>query len=182
MLDFPRLRQVDGFDCGVASSKSVLNYYEKDAEYQEIMALAGTNESGTSVKGIIETLTTYGLDCKEKKMRIREIREWIKRGNPIIIPLQAWSENQIIDYKSTWTDGHYVVAIGFDDIGKRLFFSDPSSDPVAYLTYNEFKKRWHDIGNEGDMYRNYGIIVRDRRGSFSNYDKGFDPATAIHLD
>jgi ABC-type bacteriocin/lantibiotic exporter with double-glycine peptidase domain len=67
MLGFPRLRQVDGFDCGVASSKSVLKYYGKDAEYQEIMALAGTNESGTSVKGIIETLTVYGLDCKEKK-------------------------------------------------------------------------------------------------------------------
>jgi len=184
MLKVPPYRQVDDFDCGFGISISVLLYYGKDVEYQEIGEFLGTSESGTPFPRIIDlmNLPKYGLDCRKKRMRIGEIKKWIRRGNPIILPLQAWSENPVTSYKKSWENGHYVAAIGFDDNNKKILFRDPSSDSITYVSYKELKDRWHDVGNDGEVYKNHGIVVRDRKGSFSLYDENFNPDTAVHMN
>jgi hypothetical protein len=63
-------------------------------------------------------------------------------------------------------DGHYVVAIGFDDA--NIYFMDPSiSGRRGYLSWREFKQRWHE--NEGtetepDVHQRLGIWIRPPRG------------------
>jgi predicted double-glycine peptidase len=44
------------------------------------------------------------------------------RGRPVIVQIQAWGDEGT-DYTNDFDDGHYVVAIGFDE--NYLYFEDP---------------------------------------------------------
>jgi len=68
-----------------------------------------------------------------------------------------------INWQNNWSDGHYVVAIGFDK--NKIYFADPSSIYKTYLTYKELEERWHDQDINDKKYINYGIAVMGK----SNY-------------
>ena len=81
-----------------------------------------------------------------------DLRKAIDAGHPTLIALQAYRNDEIIaPYKDLWTEGHWVVNIGYED--DRLIFEDPASFHRTWLRDGELCERWHDTmatGNEED--------------------------------
>ncbi len=173
LLDFPVLRQTYNYDCGAKALQSVLVYYGIEIREDKIINFAHTNRDGTPIKGIQETLEKHGLSYISKSMNLDEIKHFINNEIPIIIVMQAWAENQNVNWKKDWKDGHYVVIIGYDS--NKLYFEDPSSFERTFLEYDEFKNRWHDIDVNGKKYVNYGIAVFGKNHTFNSKQ-------IIHLD
>ena len=158
LKDFPELRQTYSYDCGAKALQSVFAYYGiEDAREDQIMSISKTTETGTDPKSMVRTIEHYGLQHEAREMTADEIKEFINRGIPVIVPLQAWTETLNVDWKNDWEDGHYVVAIGYDD--EKMLFEDPSSFQRTFLSYQELKERWHDVDVHGNKYLNFGIAV-----------------------
>lgn len=165
MLEFPEDRQTYSYDCGAKVTQAVLAYYGIDVREDKIMKLVGTTRAGTAIKGIVKTFHKFGLKCKVSKLNINHIKKSIDKKIPVILVLQAWTEKKKVNWEKDWIDGHYVVAIGYDD--KKIYFEDPSSVLRTYLTYEELKKRWHERDKGGKKYINYGIIAYGKNKKFS---------------
>lgn len=70
--------------------------------------------------------------------------------------LQAYGG--VRNYEKHWDDGHWVVAIGYDDHG--IYFEDPSQTlPRGYIPYPELQARWHDRGRRGKHIPYYGVSL-----------------------
>jgi uncharacterized protein len=168
IADFPCLNQRYEYDCGANAVKAVLEYYGQDFDERPIMKIAGTTSRfGTTVEGIKRTLKKFGLKYAAKKMTVAEVKRYIKRGVPVILLLQAWPipERKISDWKNWWADGHYVIAMGYDE--KKMYFEDPMCEVRSYLSFAELQDRWHDrVGGDKKKYYNLGIAVFGRREAF----------------
>jgi predicted double-glycine peptidase len=161
-LKFPELRQTYNFDCGAMAALAVILYYGFDCREDMVMNIAKTTKRGTSIKGIVRVMEKFGLKYKAKRMTIGEIKRYIDKKIPVILALQAWTEQKRVDWEDDWFDGHYVVAIGYDR--RRLFFEDPSSILRTYLSIKEMEKRWHDEDVDGKKYIHFGIAVFGKEG------------------
>ncbi len=123
-----------------------------------------------------------GIKAVERdRMSLATLRESLDRGHPVLIALQAWAEDTIdtsIDYTTRWEDGHYVVAIGYDEA--RVFFMDPSTlGHYTYLPNEALLARWHDYYNpvEGSAER---IDLHQWGIEFVATKNQFNTADAIH--
>lgn len=143
ILEFPENRQVYNYDCGSNSVLSVLQYYGYMGREDKIMELADTDKDGTSGEGICDALNYFKVRYEEKQgMTVEEIRELIDRGFPVIISIQAYPDELGKDLSKSVEDGHFVVAIGYDEGG--IILEDPSCCYRTYLTDKELMERWHD--------------------------------------
>ncbi len=158
ILPFPELRQVYAYDCGASALQSVLVWAGINEREDKIMHLAATEEKeGTTIDGLLRVLDLYGLPRIEGQgMYCYEIRRAIRNGHPTIITLQAYRDNPDRGYLSCWDDGHYVVAIGYDEHG--IIFEDPSAFSRTYLTDVELCERWHDRDGD-DRIHHWGCQV-----------------------
>ena len=163
MLDFPRLRQFHKYDCGALVTQAILEYYGFDIREDKVIKMEKTNRKGTEPKNILKALRKYKLKPKIHKFTINQIKKFISNGHPVILLIQAWTEKKKVDWEKDWSDGHYVVAIGFDD--KKMYFEDPSSVMKTYLSFKELEKRWHDSDSriKGKKYIHYGIVVSGKK-------------------
>lgn len=173
ILDFPNLRQTYDFDCGAKALQSVLAYFGHDIQEGKLIKQAKTNKKiGTSVPDMTRILNKYGLKTTEKEMTVEELKKHIDRGTPVIILVQAWSGGKKPDYSKKFTEGHYVVAIGYDS--KRIIFEDPASFYRTALSFGELKKRWRGIEYNRKVY-NLGIAVTGKKPVYSS-------KKIIHMD
>lgn len=173
-LKFPNFRQSTEYDCGATAMQAVLAYYGHDVRLEAVQKAAGTNKTGTRIKGLIQAARKYGLKAEAKTMTATELQRYIDRGIPVILPVQAWPTKKIITWKNEWKYGHYVIGIGYNT--QRIYFEDPSSITRTYLTYKELEERWHDQSYEGVRYEHIGIAIEgNRRGRY-------DPDKVIHMD
>jgi len=157
ILDFPELRQVYSYDCGANAMQSILTYYGYDMREEEIMKEAGTTENGSSPAGLRKVATTYNIPFSEGKFTINDLKMHIDNKWPTVMPIQAYPEDpENWDYAEDWEDGHWVIAIGYSNIG--IFFEDPSSTKRTFIAYDDLDKRWHDIDNDGNKLDHYGIV------------------------
>ncbi len=155
---FPNLRQTYGHDCGPQALQSVLVYYGLDIREDEIMRVTKhTTEESTHPQNLTLAIEHYGLHYEAREMTTDEVKDFISRGIPVILALQAWAENHPVDWKNDWGDGHYVVAIGYDD--EKMIFEDPADFRRTYLLYGELEERWHDRSTDGKEYTHLGIAV-----------------------
>jgi ABC-type bacteriocin/lantibiotic exporter with double-glycine peptidase domain len=175
ILDFPIQRQSFSYDCGAKALQSVLEYYGIDTDESNIIKLAGTNdEIGTPIHGMEKVARHFGLDCIIKSMTIDEIKKSIDDGTPVILLVQAWANREVKDWKRTWREGHYVVAIGHDS--EKIYFDDPKSCIRTYLPYSELEERWHGFyTTPEEKNEDLGIIIAGK-------DKTFSSKAAIHMD
>ncbi len=94
------------------------------------------------------------------EMTVDELKAEISAGHPVLLFYQAWTDEPVTpvsDWSKRWADGHYSVAIGFDD--KNLYLMDPSwLGHYSYIPFAEFLYRWHDTDG--------------------NVPEGFNPTTA----
>ncbi|MCK9438997.1 MAG: cysteine peptidase family C39 domain-containing protein [Patescibacteria group bacterium] len=166
ILEFPELRQTYNYDCGASALQSTLIYYGIEIREDSVMKMAKTTKEGTEIKNIIKVAKKYGLKADSRQMTIKDLKKFIDKKAPIIIPLQAWTNNKNIKWEDAWEDGHYVVLIGYDD--KKFIFEDPSAFIRTYLTYKEFSKRWHDLDIDGKKYINHGIAIFGKKPKFKS--------------
>ena len=172
LLNFPELRQTYEYDCGSKALQAVLEYYGIDVSEGSIMRVAGTSrKSGTPIKGILKVLKKYNLKLKEGQLTITQIKKYLNKKIPVILLLQAWTGKKKINWEKDWSDGHYVVAIGYNK--NKFYFADPRSVLRTYLTYKELNKRWHDK-ESGETYIHYGISVFGKKPKFN-------PKKRIHM-
>jgi uncharacterized protein YvpB len=122
------------------------------------MTLAETSENGTGLAGVAKVLEYYGLDFKMSlPISIEELKLFIDEGYPILIALQAYKEGDL-PYAECWDDGHYVVAIGYDE--ENIYFEDPSSYKRTKLSFIELLERWHDMEFNGTKLIQWGCVVK----------------------
>jgi ABC-type bacteriocin/lantibiotic exporter with double-glycine peptidase domain len=131
-------------------------YYGYKVSEEELIQQAGTcSGQGTLIKDIEKTLGYYDLKFDSKKMTEMEVRNYLDQGFPVLLLLQAWNGGNI-DYKKDYQDGHWVVAIGYQE--DRIIFEDPYAFERTFLTREELKERWYS--QEKDQKINQqGIVV-----------------------
>jgi hypothetical protein len=77
--------------------------------------------------------------------------------------LQAWRNEDYelredARYRNDWDDGHWIVAIGYDQDG--VYFEDPSLAAIrGFLFYDELLVRWHDVGPRMEHWPRFGLVV-----------------------
>jgi ABC-type bacteriocin/lantibiotic exporter with double-glycine peptidase domain len=163
-VDFPEVRQVYNFDCGAAAMRTILNFYGFDVREDKIMQQAGTNDDGTNPSGLAKVAESYGLKWKIGRMSVDGLKRMIDRGMPVLVLIQAWSDDPYPDY-SGWEDGHYVVAVGYDDRG-RIYFEDPSSPLRVWMSEDEFNERWHSIGEGTKRTDHFAMLFYGRKPKY----------------
>lgn len=172
--NFPEVRQTYEYDCGAKALQAVLQYYGIDLSEEKIMRISGTNQkTGTSISGIIKVLNKNKLKQDARQFTLKEIKRYINKKIPVILILQAWTSKKKINWEKDLSDGHYVIAIGYDK--EKIYFEDPYSIFRTYLTFKELYKRWHSKKNGKKQFVHYGIAVHGKRPSFNLKKK-------IHMD
>ena len=149
IIRVPTCRQSTDHTCGVASLQSILSYYGEEIREDELSRTLGTTQdNGTDYKKIEGYARKKGFQVDLKlNAGTDDLKRSIDKGIPSIVVIQAWNSNPKVDYDNDWDDGHYVVAIGYDE--KNLFLMDPSTlGHYTYIPWDEFNKRWHDSDGE----------------------------------
>jgi ABC-type bacteriocin/lantibiotic exporter with double-glycine peptidase domain len=156
IIPYPETRQVFNFDCGANALVSVLVFAGIEEREDRVALLAGTTKHGTGTAGILRVLDYYGLAHNAGRMIVSDLREGIDRGFPTLLTLQAYRESSR-PYRELWDDGHWVVAIGYDD--RRILFEDPLAFHRTWLADVELSERWHDV-DRGKRIRQWGCTVQ----------------------
>ncbi len=169
LIRVPLVRQSTDYTCGVAALQALLAYYGQDVREDVLSkALHAKHKTGTRYKNIAHYAQEHGLSVEiRKEMSVEELRQSLKAGHPVLCLIQAWPDKKT-DFASDWDDGHYVVAVGYDD--QKFVFMDPSTvGHYAYIPVEEFFQRWHDI--DGKEKLNYFGMSFGKEGSIYDPDK-----------
>jgi predicted double-glycine peptidase len=180
-IPLPHEEQPDSISCGDAAMKSICAFYgvgpRKIADFKKHMH---TDENGTSYRNIIRYAEELGLDAKLEhstttdQMTAERLEQCVKEGKPVICSIQAYADDpSVYNDPDNNKNGHYVVAIGFDD--DNFYFMDPYlnwKNPKAaprrgFLPKKEFVKRWHDdegTKEEHEVLQRLGIIISPKKG------------------
>jgi hypothetical protein len=168
ILDFPELRQMYNYDCGASSVQSILAFCGIDAREDHILNIANTTpKEGTLNDDVKRVLDYYEINYKEGTFTIEDLKKHIDANQPTIISLQAYADDENIDYKKSWDEGHNVVVIGYDT--KNIYFEDPSSFKRTYLSFDELDDRWHDTDKDDKKVDHWGIVIKEK-GKFKHND------------
>jgi hypothetical protein len=161
ILPYPETRQVYNFDCGANALVSVLVYAGVREREDRVAVLASTTRDGTNTTDVLRVLRYYGIPHKDRhNMRPDDLRKAIDEGYPTIITLQAYRSSNH-PYRKLWKDGHWVVAIGYDE--NRIIFEDPASFSRTWLGDEELRERWHDVDVGSRRVVGWGatVLVKD---------------------
>jgi len=161
LIDLHYGRQAFDFDCGAMALQTVMAYYGVEVRLDELMDNLGTDEEGTSINSIIRTAQRYGFDVRARSgWTLKEIKEKIDGGIPVIVLLQAWAERPktLKQWEQDYGDGHYAILIGHEK--GVLLFEDPSSFRRTWLRDREFLARWHDRDEKtGEVFDHFGMML-----------------------
>ncbi|MBS2030652.1 MAG: C39 family peptidase [Deltaproteobacteria bacterium] len=141
------MRQATDYTCGAAALMSVLYYYQR-YDGREIALgerLGSTEHDGTHAARIAAVAREFGLQANmEEHSTIEQIRASLARRDPVIVDLQAWTDDPAhVRWRDAWEDGHFVVVVGLD--AERLYVMDPATaGGYAYVPLSELPDRWHD--------------------------------------
>lgn len=186
LIPVPTLRQSTDYTCGVCALQAVLAYYGEDRREDELArALKADPTEGTRYQAIADYGEKNGYQVEIKKgASLSDLQERLKKGLPAICLIQAWAENKsqersksgapsplsaAFDYSADWEDGHYVVAVGYDD--ERIYFMDPSTTGnYTYIKRDDFLKRWHDTDGHEKLYNFFIVVSKTQGAGVKNHD------------
>ena len=174
LIRVPLARQATDHTCGVASLQSILYYYGLPFREDTLAAMLQTTDDGTPYRNMVSLAEAQGFKVSvHTKLTLEELRKFIDLGQPVLLAIQAWM-GPPVDW-STYEEGHYVVAIGYDQ--GNFYFMDPSTlGQYTFIPNSEFMARWHDKDKDGTHLDQFGIIIT--RTSFDKYD----PDRILRLD
>ena len=158
-LNLPDVKQSYDYDCGAKAVQAVLSYYSIKTKESDLIDQLGTNEkNGTDISSIKKVLKTYDLDVEMGQLSIEKLKESLDKNYPVIILLQSYPTKETKkDWKNTNKNGHYVIAIGYDD--DTFTFEDPWVYKRVKISNENLLARWHDL-NYGEIYKQYGVIIK----------------------
>jgi predicted double-glycine peptidase len=165
----PDVHQPNGYSCGAACMMAVLSYFGVGPEeYKDVQDHLGTTRKGTDFPRMVNYANRFKTRVTAEAkpgMSIDELKEHLRKGEPVICSIQAYSAartsaGRLKEYETKERNGHYVVAIGCDK--ENIYFMDPILiGRRGFIPEDEFLKRWHDDeGVEGykDPVRQLGIF------------------------
>lgn len=156
-VKLPSTRQPKCFSCGASALRAIAVHFKVGPNNEQFyIDKCKTNKDGTPPENIIRTALELGLTVSAKQyMTIKELRNYLNQGIPVICNIQAWGNQK--DYTND-DDGHYVVAIGYTD--DKIYFMDPSiKGSHGFLKNPEFIARWHDEEVDGTKTVQFGIAM-----------------------
>lgn len=165
LLDFPDVRQSNGFTCGCDSLLAVLYYYGLSYREDRLAKLIKTDEEGTAPQPIVALCRKLGFKVDVGKMTLKKLKDYVDRSVPVIVVYQAWRDKPSY-WKDDYEDGHYSVVIGYDN--NNLILEDPSMLNKGYIPVEEFLERWHDIDKHGRKYQNLGIAIYGKKPKYDS--------------
>jgi uncharacterized protein len=189
-VPLPDTVQQTDYTCGASCLQAICAYYgvgpTKEEDYARIMRIQ--RDVGAHPHNILRGIREFGLRYEERwPMCAHDVREYLDRGIPVMLMLQAWATDEKRGgkrwkgYATEWNDGHWVAAIGYDN--DLMYFEDPSLAGVrGYMSVRELGARWHDVGPywikpyERYMY-NYGVAIWKRGARHPD-----DVSRASHID
>jgi hypothetical protein len=167
LVRIPLVRQTRDYTCGVAALQSVLLYYGEEYGQLELARILGADpHKGTSYRAILRFANRKFRDPQKRDfqmwkrcgMTIDDLRQVINAGKPTILFMQAWARPDV-NWKTEWKEGHYVVAIGYDE--SNIYFMDPSTlGHYTFIPIEEFLDRWHDKDPSiGEKLIRCGLVI-----------------------
>ncbi len=169
LVPVPLISQSQPWTCGAAALMATLVYFGvfDDAESSLVAELGTTPVDGTHVRDIVSVARRFGLTAEaHTRLTLVDLETQLASGAVVIAALQAWPSRRVSDWPSDWDDGHYVVIVGVGS--RRVYVMDPSvRTGYAYLTRDEFLRRWHDYDVEDDrvvVWDRLGIVIRGGPG------------------
>lgn len=156
-VHLPKVNQTTEYTCGAAALRAVGSYFGINWDEKKYAKLLKTNpKHGTNPNSIVKAARALGLKVSAKQdMTIDTLKMWLERGIPVICALQAWGDE---DQYAKEGQGHFVVAIGYDD--KKIYFEDPYvANKRGFLSYDDFILRWHDKDSRRRKYVRFGAAV-----------------------
>ncbi|MEG0328517.1 MAG: peptidase domain-containing ABC transporter [Erysipelothrix sp.] len=117
--------QHDQSDCAAACVGSILKYYKKEQTLMNIRLRIGTDQVGTSVKGIVDGLKSYGFNVKPVRMDLSDLS--VKLSYPFIAHIR---NKEGFD--------HFVVVYRYKK--DKLVIADPGKSKVYKESVIEFEK------------------------------------------
>lgn len=177
LIKVPLTRQATDYTCGASAFQSILYYYGVEYMESDIATLVHSDTTnGTpylNIKSVAESLN-FSVEIK-KNSTFDNLKTYLDEGKPVLVLIQAWTEQQNVDWKNDWIDGHYVVAIGYDS--NNVYFMDPSTlGNYTFIPQSEFFDRWHDVDGQNDTCRNFIMSIQQTSGST------YIPETILKID
>jgi predicted double-glycine peptidase len=161
----PITEQEQDYSCGAAAALAVLRYWQAyGGDERSLYELLGTSpKDGTPPENIARGLSRFGLASElRENMTLEDLRAALRRGDSVILDIQAWRDDEDTPWSERWEDGHYVVLTGMDE--HYAYVMDPSTpERYTYLPLPELLERWHDYEDRDGSVRRYyqtGIIAR----------------------
>ncbi len=164
ILPVRRNIQDNGYDCGPASLKIILETIGKSVDEKRLMGICNTNSKfGTNFKFLSKALDKLKVKHKVcRRASIKFIEEKIIDLNLCLIDYQAWGEGGK-DYKNLKT-GHYSVIFGFNKT--NFYIADPNKKHTSkyeewgFRTMNKklFNNNWNDE-EESKVAKHHWLIT-----------------------
>ena len=97
----------------------------------------------------------YKLPVTLEEMSVEKIKESLKKIFRSFCFCRH-GKRKVKNWQNHWGDGHYVVAIGYDQ--KKIYFEDPYTISHTFLPYKELERRWH-----GEKRCRIGIVIKGKK-------------------
>lgn len=125
-------QQFDSSDCGAACIAMIASYFGMNLNIAKAREIAGTDLSGTSIKGLMEVAKEYNLNCRA----VQGGRESINKE--LYTPFIA--HMHILRDEFNWID-HYVVIKKISKNKIEIWDPDPLYKKYKF-SYEDFYKYW----------------------------------------
>jgi predicted double-glycine peptidase len=162
-------RQATEYSCGASALQSVLSYWGRDVDEEDLMKILGTNpEVGTYPEDIVRAARSLGFEAEVKEnLTVDDVEASTQKGIPVIILGQAWVSRASSETSPAedWADGHYMVALAVDR--DYVYLEDPFIRMgKGFVPRDVFESQWHNVMG-GDLSRpkqiHVGIFIRGKK-------------------
>lgn len=168
-LPVPLFRQATPYSCGATVLQAVMVYWGAydGGESRLYGALETTERDGTEPPAIARVARQHGLEARlEVRQRLGDLRAALKRGDTVVLNVQAWRDARTgRAWEHTWDDGHYVALVAMDE--RHAYVMDPSTSAAyAYVPLVELVARWHDFEDRHGHRQEYhqcAIYIRGKK-------------------
>jgi predicted double-glycine peptidase len=170
-LAVPLFRQATPYSCGASVLQAVLTYWGvyDGGEVRLHRAMETTEKDGTEPPAIARVARQHGLEARlAVRQRLADLREALKRGDTVVLNVQAWRDARTARaWEHTWDDGHYVVLVAMD--AGFAYVMDPSTSAAyTYVPLVELLARWHDFEDRHGYRQEYhqcAIYIRGKKAA-----------------
>jgi len=162
-IPLPDTSQSEDYSCGAVAIQAICGYFGHglEDEWTLIKELKIDKRVGTNPEQLVSFAKKLGYETRTlQPLDLPGLRKLLDERKPVMMMLQAWRDggSSTENYEEDWKDGHWVVAIGYDE--NAIFFEDPALAAIrGYILNEELEKRWHDVGSHNRHIAHYGLAI-----------------------